>query len=80
MDQDIDYFIWAVNKFQNITVSQAQHFKDTYGLDFPSKYIEDVPPYEHKKGDPEELYMELCNSPRPDLNQVLAKYRKWDTY
>lgn len=75
MDNDPDYFLWALGAFQNITVDQANHFEEKYGLKIPPKFVEDVPPYEHMKGDPVELYQELCDFPRPSLDEVLTKYR-----
>lgn len=75
MDEDPDWFLWALEKFQNVTVEQAHHFKEKYGMNIPPRLVENVPPYEHVKGDPESLYMELCQFPRPNLEEVLTKYR-----
>lgn len=76
MDGNPDWFLWALERFQNVTVGQAKHFKEKYGLDIPSRFVEDVPPYEYRVGDPEALYQELCTFPRPSLQETLRKYRK----
>lgn len=76
MKDDVDYFFWLLEKFQNVTVEQAEYFKGLYGADIPNLFIENVKPYEYLKGDPEELYLELCKFPRPDLEETLRKYRK----
>lgn len=73
IDKDLDWFCWAVKTFQNVTLSQAKHFEKKTGKKLNPKYIQDVEPYEYKIGDPESLYMELCET--QDLAGTLRKYR-----
>lgn len=73
MKTNVNFFLWAMRTFQDITPSQARYFKGLYGREIPERYIRDVQPYEYVKGDPESLYCELCGS--GDLDGVLRKYR-----
>lgn len=73
IDKDLDWFCWAVKEFQNVTPKQAEYFKQKTGKCINPKYIQDVEPYEYKPGDPEQLYMELCET--QDLTCTLRKYR-----
>lgn len=73
IDKDLDWFCWAVKEFQNVTPKQAEYFKLKTGKCINPKYIQDVEPYEYKSGDPEQLYMELCET--QDLTGTLRKYR-----
>lgn len=73
IDKDLDWFCWAVKEFQNVTPKQAEYFKLKTGKTINPKYIQDVEPYEYKPGDPEQLYMELCET--QDLTGTLRKYR-----
>jgi hypothetical protein len=73
IDKDYHWFCWAVEEFQNVTPRQAEYFKRKTGKSINPKFIQDVEPYEWKTGDPEELYMELCET--QDLNGTLRKYR-----
>lgn len=73
IDTDLDWFCWAVRNFQNVTPKQAEYFKQKTGKSINPKYIQDVEPYEYKIGDPEKLYMELCET--QDLIGTLRKYR-----
>ena len=73
IDKDLDWFCWAVKEFQNVTPKQAEYFKLKTGKAINPKYIQDVEPYEYKPGDPEQLYMELCET--QDLTGTLRKYR-----
>ena len=73
IDHDVTYFVWMVKTFQNVTPGQAQHYKEKYKKNIPAQYVQDVEPYEWKKGDPEEMYMELCDC--QDLQYVYDKYR-----
>ena len=73
IDKDIDFFLWAVTTFQNVTPAQAEYFTQKTGKVLNKILIQDVEPYEWQKGDPEELYMELCDT--QDLKGTLEKYR-----
>lgn len=73
IDKDLDWFCWAVKTFQNITPQQAQYLEQKTGKKINPKYIQDVEPYKWMPGDPEELYMELCNT--QNLQRTLRKYR-----
>lgn len=73
IDHDVTYFTWMVKTFQNVTPDQARHYKERYRKSIPVKYVQDVEPYEWQKGDPEEMYMELCEC--QDLQYVYDKYR-----
>ena len=73
IDKDLDWFCWVVKTFQNVTPSQAKYLEQKTGLKLKPEYIQDVEPYEWMYGDPEELYMELCDT--QDLIGTLRKYR-----
>lgn len=73
IDKDLDWFIWAVCEFQNVTPKQAEYFYNKTGKHLNPKLIQDVIPYTYEKGDPEELYSELCKS--NNLQLTLNKYR-----
>lgn len=73
IDKDLDWFCWAVKTFQNVTPQQAEYFEKKTGKKINAKFIQDVEPYEYKTGDPEQLYMELCDT--QDLTGTLRKYR-----
>jgi hypothetical protein len=73
IDKDLSWFCWAVKEFQNVTPSQAKYFEEKTGKKLPARYIQDVEPYEWQPGDPEQLYMELCET--QDLDGTLLKYR-----
>lgn len=60
IDWKPDYFIWMVEKFLDVTPAQASYFEQKYGMKLPPEVIRDVPPYEWKKGSPEEEYAEIC--------------------
>lgn len=73
IDSDVDFFIWMVETFQNVTPKQAEYFKRKYKVEVPSQFIQNVEPYEWKEGDPELLYTEICKS--QDLQSSIKKYR-----
>jgi hypothetical protein len=73
IDKDLDWFVWAVATFQNVTPKQAEHFFKRTGKKLNPRLIQDVEPYEWQVGDTEELYMELCDC--QDLTKTLRKYR-----
>ena len=73
IDKDLRWFCWAVKEFQNVTPSQAKYCEKKTGKKLPARYIQDVEPYEWQPGDPEQLYMELCET--QDLDGTLLKYR-----
>lgn len=73
IDHDIDYMIWAIKSFQDLTPSQAEYLKKRTGKELKPEYIQDVQPYEWQKGDPVSLYAELCET--RDLEGTLSKYR-----
>lgn len=73
IDKDLSWFCWAVKEFQNVTPSQAKYFEEKTGKKLPARYIQDVEPYEWQPGDPEQLYMELCET--QNLDGTLLKYR-----
>ena len=75
MDLYPDYFLWMLEKFQNVTTSQATFFQKKYQVDIPPEAVENVPPYVYVRKDPPELYEALCKFPRPELSQVLHQYR-----
>jgi len=62
IDNNPSWFIWAVEKFQDVTPAQANHFKERYGMELPLEVISDVSPYEHTKNspNPDTNYMKLC--------------------
>lgn len=73
IDKDLEWFCWVVKTFQNVTPSQAEYFYKKTGKKINAKFVQDVEPYEYKPGDPEQLYMELCDT--QDLTGTLRKYR-----
>ena len=73
IDKDIDFFLWAVSSFQNVTPQQAKYFEKKTGKVLNPRVIVDVEPYEYVKGDPEEMYMEICNT--QNLQSAILKYR-----
>lgn len=69
MEKNSGWFIWAVERFQDLTPKQAEHFKEVYGMELPKELIcsqkildklNGGEPYEYKKGDSEEVYKNLC--------------------
>lgn len=69
MEKNPGWFIWAVETFQDLTLQQAEHFKEVYGMDLPKDVIcsqklldmvNNGKPYEYQKGDNEEVYKNLC--------------------
>ena len=73
IDKDIDFFLWVVSSFQNVTPQQAKYFEEKTGKILNPRVIVDVEPYEYVKGDPEEMYMEICHT--QDLQSAILKYR-----
>lgn len=73
IDKDLDFFLWSVSSFQNVTPAQAKYFEKKTGKILNEHVIQDVEPYEYVKGDPEEMYMELCRT--NDLQEAIMKYR-----
>lgn len=73
IDRDVEWFLWAVAEFQNVTPSQAEYFFKKTGQKLNPALIQDVEPYEWMSGDPEGLYMELCET--QNLEATLTKYR-----
>ena len=73
IDREPSFIEWAVSTFQNVTPSQAQHFKKLTGKDIPEEAIQDVQPYEWQEGDTEQLYIDLCKT--QNLDKTLQKYR-----
>lgn len=73
IDKDLDFFLWTVSSFQNVTPQQAKYFEKKTGKILNPRVIVDVEPYEYIKGDPEEMYTELCKT--QDLRGVILKYR-----
>lgn len=71
MDHDPSYFVWMLKTFQDVTPPQADHFYSRYKKRIPKQYIQDVEPYTYQKGDPEEMYMELCTN--RDLKPLMEK-------
>lgn len=65
IDQDPSFFIWAVEKFQDVTPAQALHFKEKYGMDLPEEVIapERLEPYNPPKKVEvwDNTYKELCD-------------------
>lgn len=65
------WFIWAVERFQDLTPRQAEHFYKVYGMRLPEEVITSQElldeinggeAYEYKKGDSEEVYKNLCRA------------------
>lgn len=73
IDADVEWVCWAIKNFQNVTPAQARYLEQKTGRKLKPQYIQDVEPYEYKPGDPEQLYMELCET--QDLVRTLRKYR-----
>ena len=73
IDHDISFFEWIVKVFQDVTPYQAEYYYKKTGRKIPMACIKAVPPYVWETGDPERLYIELCES--GDLEKVLFKYR-----
>ena len=74
IDKNPGYFVWMVTSFQNVTPAQAKYFTRKTGKVLNKMFIQDVEPYEWQKGDPDNLYMELCEN--QDLEGTLKKYRE----
>jgi hypothetical protein len=51
IDTDPQWFIWAVQQFQNVTPQQAAYFEQKYGMELPENVIQDVPPYNPDSGE-----------------------------
>ena len=64
IDLDPEYFIWIVKQFQDVTVQQADYFKDKYGMELPANVVAPpgTVPYQHKKDSPEKEYINLCKT------------------
>lgn len=73
IDTDVDYFEWMVRTFQLVTPAQAEYYQQRTKRKIPPEYIQDVTPYQWQKGDPDKLYMEICQT--QDLTGTLRKYR-----
>ena len=73
IDKDVSFFEWTVSVFQNVTPSQAEYYFRKTGKELPAEVIQDVTPYEYLPGDPESMYMELCET--GDLERTIRKYR-----
>lgn len=73
IDTDVDFFEWMVRTFQLVTPAQAEYYRQRTKRSIPPEYIRDVTPYQWQKGDPDKLYMELCNT--QDLTGTIRKYR-----
>lgn len=73
IDTDISFFEWSVRTFQNVTPSQAEYYKRKTGKSLNPRVIQDVEPYDWRPGDPESLYLELCDS--QDFRRAIRKYR-----
>lgn len=59
IDWKPDYFIWLVESFLDVTPSQAEYFKNKFGMELPLEVIRDVVPYEHRKNSPEDEYAKI---------------------
>lgn len=77
IDSNLDYFEWLLKTFQDVTPKQALYYKQKTGKVIPREWIRDVEPYEWQKGDPEKMYIELCEC--NDLEYILKKYRSQQT-
>lgn len=73
IDRDVTFFEWIVKTFQLVTPKQAEYYKLRTHREIPKEYIQDVTPYEWQKGDPDQLYMELCKS--QNLESTLLRFR-----
>lgn len=60
IEHNVEYFIWMVKAFQDVTVSQAKFFRDKWGMDLPEEVIKNVPPYTYNKKAPKGEYESLC--------------------
>lgn len=74
IDKDLPFFEWAVGAFQEITPAQAAHYIKKTGHRVPPQVISDVVPYSHQEGDPDQMYMDLCET--RDLDAMIFKWRK----
>ena len=45
IDQDPEHFIWAVDRFLDVTPKQAEYFKNKWGMDLPQEVVRDVEPF-----------------------------------
>ena len=73
IDTDVDWLNWAIKEFQNLTPKQAQYYEARTKKKINPKYIQDVEPYEWLPGDPDGLYMDLCEN--QNLEYTLRKWR-----
>ena len=74
IDTNVNFFLWAVRTFQDVTPAQAEYFHRRYPkMEIPRRWIRNVTPYEHSPGDPDILYHDLCWS--NDLDREIRKYR-----
>lgn len=73
IDTDPSWLIWAIKEFQNVTPKQAEYFEKRLGKKLNPKYIQDVEPYTWIPGDPDGLYMDLCNN--QNIDYTLRKWR-----
>ena len=62
MDKWPDYMIWCIECFQDVTVAQAKHFKERYGMELPAEVIApaEVEPFVFTKENTSEDYIDLC--------------------
>ena len=83
IEKNVNWFIWAVENFQDVTPKQAQHFKEVWKMDLPrqvitsQKLLDEINnglPYEHKKKDTEDVYKELC---RKYADATKQKWNEW---
>ena len=73
IDTDIDWLNWAIKEFQNLIPKQAKYYELKTKKKLNPKYIQDVEPYSWQPGDPEGLYMDLCEN--QNLEYTLRKWR-----
>ena len=73
IDTDPQWLCWAIKEFQNLTPKQAEYFFKRTGKRLKQTYIQNVEPYLYQKGDPEGLYMDLCEN--QNLEYTLRKWR-----
>ena len=74
IDKDLDWFIWAVCTFQNVTPSQAEYFYKKTGCRLNKKLIQDVTPYKWQKGDRGEMNGCCQRHSRPFMATKLYKF------
>ena len=74
IDTDLPYFEWMVRTFLMVTPDQAEYYKHVTGNDIPKDYVMNVEPYSWQKGDPEDLYIDICRHGNIDF--WLEQYRK----